>query len=73
MIALVLKDGFLPKFDSVLLLELLDERLEELLLGLHLFHLCLHLSSDPLLHAPLVHFIATDLCKEFHMSHRSKQ
>ena len=57
----------------MLLLQFLDQRLEELLLSLHLLDLGLHFERDALLHAPLVHLITTYLRKELHVPHRSEQ
>ena len=69
LIALVLQNGFLTQLNSVLLLQLADERLQELLLGLHLHNLGLDLEGDPLLHPPFVHTVAADLCEELHVAH----
>ena len=54
------------------LLKLLDQCLQELLLSLHLLDFGLHLDCDPLLHSPLVHFIAANLRKKLHMTHSSE-
>lgn len=69
LIALVLQNGLLTQLNSVLLLQLADERLQELLLGLHLNHLGLDFQSDSLLHPPFVHSVAADLCEKLHVPH----
>ena len=52
----------------MLLLQFLDKRLQELLLRLHLFDLSFDFESDPLLHAPLMHFVAANLCEQLHVA-----
>lgn len=52
----------------MLLLKLSDERLEELLLGLHFLHLGLDLHCDALLHPSLVHSIAMNLGKKLQVA-----
>ena len=68
LIALILENSFLSQLNLVLLLKLSDERLEELLLGLHFLHLGLDLHCDALLHPSLVHFIAMNLDKKLQVA-----
>jgi len=68
LVALILQDGFLSQFDSMLLLKFLDQRFQELLLSLHLLDFSFYFESDPLLHAPFVHFVATDLGEQLHVT-----
>lgn len=73
LIALIFEDGFLSELNSMLLFKLLDQRFQELLLRLHLLDFSFNLESNPLLHAPLVHFIATDLGKQLHVTQRPEK
>ena len=58
---MVLQDCLLAKLDSMLLLEFLDESLQELLLGLHLYYTSLDLHRDALLCSSLLHLVPTHL------------
>jgi len=73
LITLILQDGLLSQLDSVLLFKFLDERLQELLLCLHLFNFSLDFNRNSLLHSSLVHLVATDLSKQLHVAHRAEQ
>lgn len=55
------------------LFQLADEGLQELLLRLHLLNFSLHFQGDPFSHSSLVHTIAANLSKQFHVAHRSIQ
>ena len=69
LIALVLQNCFLTQLDPVLLFQLLDQCLQELLLGLHLFDFGLDFESDALFHTSLMHLISANLRKQLHVAH----
>ena len=57
----------------MLFFELFDQRLQELLLGLHLLHLRVHLNRNDLTHSSLMHLITADLSEQFESAHRALQ
>lgn len=66
LIALILEDGFLAQLNPILFFQFADHRLQILELLLLGSDHCLNLHVDLLLHAALVHTVASDASEKFH-------